>query len=68
MGPFLDLMNTDISSGEISYDGEKGKVFLTHDQLFQELIKMIATELNGVNTKVVFAPSHKDIMHFEVLP
>ena len=68
MGPFLDIYNTDIMSGELYYQSEKDAVYITHEQLFQDLIRMIADELNGLRTKIIFVPSHKDIMHFETLP
>jgi len=29
---------------------------------------MIADELSGLSTKIIFVPSHRDIMHFETLP
>lgn len=31
MGPFLDFGNLDIYSGELFYDNDKGKVFVTHE-------------------------------------
>jgi hypothetical protein len=75
LGPFLDVNNTDIASGDIFYDkpsGEKGATtrhYLSHEDLFSDLIAMIAREISGCpNTKVVMVPSHKDIHHIEPLP
>ena len=46
MGPFLDVNQTDIFSGELFYDtADNGKIFISHEELFQDLIKMISKEL-----------------------
>jgi hypothetical protein len=68
LGPFVDIQNTEIYHGELFYDSEKGKVFVTHEQLFQDLVNMVTNELSGLSTKVVFIPSHRDLMHFETYP
>jgi hypothetical protein len=36
--------------------------------LFKDLLSTIEKELNGVDTKVILVPSHRDITHFEPLP
>jgi hypothetical protein len=68
MGPFLDYNNNDISTGEIFYDNGNGKVFISHEELFQDLVNTIAREVRGLSTKVIFVPSHKDIHHIDPLP
>lgn len=69
-GPFLDgLEQQDIISGELYYQNpDQSKVYITHDDLFKDLIKTIQRELSGVKTKVIMIPSLKDIHHFEPLP
>ncbi|CDW77872.1 dna polymerase alpha subunit b-like [Stylonychia lemnae] len=70
-GPFLDFSNLDIYSGELFYDDIKTmeKVFVTHEELFQDLINQIQNELQELkNTQVIFVPSHKDIHHIQPLP
>jgi DNA polymerase alpha subunit B len=73
MGPFLDINNQDLCSGELFFEKKTSattseKIYITHEELFADLIRTIQTELSGVKTKVIFVPSHKDIHHIEPLP
>ena len=46
MGPFLDIHNQDIYSGEMSYDSPDGtKVYISHEDLFNDLVNMIQKQL-----------------------
>jgi len=69
MGPFLDINNVDIFSGDLFYENQdKTKTYVSHEELFKDLINTIQKELNGIKTKVIFVPSHKDLHHFEPVP
>jgi DNA polymerase alpha subunit B len=69
MGPFLDMANVDISNGDLFFDNrDNSKTFVSHEELFKDLVNTIQKELQGVTTSVIFVPSHKDVHHFEPLP
>ena len=69
MGPFVDTNQQDIYSGEIFYESQNVKQFVSHEELFQDLINMITNELSRCsNTRVIFVPSHKDMHHISTLP
>jgi DNA polymerase II small subunit/DNA polymerase delta subunit B len=69
MGPFLDINHQDISSGEIFFEAaNKERVYISHEELFQDLVTKIAKEIGSVRTKVIMVPSHKDIHHIDPLP
>jgi hypothetical protein len=69
MGPFLDINNKDIETGDLYYQNtDQSRVYVTHEQIFKDLINTIHKELNGIKTKVILIPSHKDLHHFEPLP
>jgi hypothetical protein len=70
MGPFLDMSHQDISSGELSFENPKdgAKCFITHEELFKDLLSTIKRELSDLNTTVILVPSTKDVHHFEPLP
>jgi hypothetical protein len=69
MGPFLDINQQDIYSGDLFYEtSDNNKVYISHEELFQDLVKMITKELNSETMKLIFVPSHKDIHHIDPLP
>lgn len=46
MGPFLDINQNDIYSGELFYETpDNQKIFITHEELFQDLLSTINKEL-----------------------
>jgi len=42
--------------------------YISHEDLFKDLISTIQKGLAGLKTKVILVPSHKDIHHFEPIP
>ena len=69
LGPFLDINNQDINSGEIFFENpDKSKTFVSYEELFKDLVNTIQRELSGVKTDVIFVPSHRDIHHMEPIP
>jgi hypothetical protein len=65
LGPFIDCNHQDIYSGDIFVENaDKSKTYLSHEDLFKELMLLIQKELRDVKTKVIVVPSHKDITHF----
>jgi hypothetical protein len=69
MGPFVDINNTEVANGDIYFQNpDQSRVYLTHEDLFKDLLSTIQKELNGLKTKVILVPSHRDIHHFEPLP
>lgn len=69
LGPFLDMNNSEVFSGELWVENpDKTKGFVTHEDLFKDIMTTIQRELKDVKTKVIVVPSHKDITHFHPLP
>lgn len=69
MGPFVDINNTEVINGDIYFQNpDQSRVYLTHEDLFKDLLSTIQKELNGIKTKIILVPSHRDIHHFEPLP
>jgi hypothetical protein len=50
MGPFLDFNNLDIYSGDIFFEKDGKKVYVTYEDLFADLINTISKELRGLHT------------------
>ena len=49
MGPLLDIFNTPIQEGNISYKDQSEKlVHLTHEELFTDLVNLIARATKGL--------------------
>jgi DNA polymerase alpha subunit B len=72
MGPFLDVSNQVVESGDISYKHPNTETveYLDYEQLFKLLMQFIRDELDAdkVTTKVVLIPSHKEVHHPYPLP
>ena len=71
MGPFVDGMNEDVSSGNISFRQSSGQIeFLEFEDLFSKVMEYIKSEIdqNRVKTKVVIVPSAREIHHIHPLP
>lgn len=69
MGPFVDINNLEVQTGDIYFKNpDQTRVYISHEDLFRDLLNTIQRELNGVKTKVILVPSHRDITHFEPLP
>lgn len=45
MGPFVDINNADISDGCIYYDNNGEKVFVTHEEIFEDMIKQVGESI-----------------------
>lgn len=71
MGPFVDGMNEDVKSGNISFRNSQGQLeFLDFGDLFKKVMEYIKGELeqNRVKTKLVVIPSAREIQHIQPLP
>jgi DNA polymerase alpha/epsilon subunit B len=68
MGPFVDINNNEISNGNLYFENNGTRCFVSHEELFRDLLNTIQKELQGIRTKVIMVPSTKDIHHFEPLP
>lgn len=68
LGPFLDLSNSELSGGDLRFENQGAACFVSHEELFRDLLNTISKELQGVRTKVVLVPSTKDVHHFEPMP
>ena len=61
LGPFIDIGNSDVQSGDIFYEEAKtGTIFLEYETLFHEIMNLIARELSGTQTQLVLVPSVLD--------
>lgn len=71
LGPFVDGMNEDVQSGNISFRNSSGQLeFLDFNDLFEKVLQYIEGELNQmrVKTKLVLVPSAREIHHITPLP
>lgn len=71
MGPFVDGMNEDVKSGNISFTNSAGQFeFLDYNDLFMKIMEYIKSEFNQnrVQTKLVIIPSAREIHHISPLP
>ena len=71
LGPFVDGMNEDVKSGNISFQNSKGELeFLDFADLFTKVMEYIGAELAKlrVKTKLVVVPSAREIQHVSPLP
>ena len=67
-GPFVDMANEDVNNCHLIFkvDGSEDMQFATFEDLFQDLMRQVDRELQGVH--VVIAPSHKEVHHFFPMP
>lgn len=71
LGPFVDRHNEDVINSDICFRNQTDEtlVFLTYDDIFQHLMKVISKELDSLpNTKVILVPSAREINHIHPLP
>ena len=71
LGPFVDGMNEDVKSGNISFRNSTGQLeFLDFDDVFTKVMEFVKGELaqNRVKTKLVVIPSAREIHHISPLP
>ena len=72
MGPFLDVANQAIESGDISFKNPTSQTihFMDYDELFHTLLSYVQSELEAdkLSTKVVLVPSHKEVHHPYPMP
>ena len=71
MGPFVDGMNEDVQSGNISFRNSTGQLeFMDFGDLFHKVMEYIKSELAQirVKTKLVVVPSAREIHHISPLP
>ena len=71
MGPFVDGMNEDVKSGNISFRNSTGELeFLDFDDVFTKVMEYIQSEFAQlrVKTKLVLIPSAREIHHINPLP
>ena len=71
MGPFVDGMNEDVMSGNISFRQSSGQIeFLDFEDVFTKVMEYIKGELAQlkVQTKLVIVPSAREIHHINPLP
>lgn len=71
MGPFVDGMNEDVKSGNISFTNSTGQLeFLDFEDLFSKVMEYIKSEFAQlrVKTKLVIVPSAREIQHINPLP
>ena len=71
MGPFVDGMNEDVKSGNISFRNSAGQYeFLDYNDLFMKIMEYIKSEFdqNRARTKLVIIPSAREIQHISPLP
>ena len=70
LGPFLDIAHQDMQSGDLYFVNpvDQTRNYISHEDLFKDLISTIQKGLAGLKTKVILVPSHKDIHHFEPIP
>jgi len=71
MGPFVDGMNEDVMSGNISFRQQSGQIeFLDFEDLFTKVMEYIKGEIAQlkVQTKLVIVPSAREIHHINPLP
>ncbi|VEN59333.1 unnamed protein product [Callosobruchus maculatus] len=59
LGPFLDVAHTSVKNGD---------VLQSYPSFFEGLVETISNTIQTTNTKVVIAPSHKDVHHRPVFP
>jgi len=72
LGPFMDVNNQDIKSGDICFSDPKSgsTVFMDFDDLFTQIMTYIKTFFtqNKLTTKLVIVPSAREINHLHPLP
>ena len=70
MGPFLDTKNQDLQEGDICYrdPATNEHVFLSYDDLQNQIMKFLKTELSRQSTTVILQPSARDINFIHPLP
>jgi DNA polymerase alpha subunit B len=68
LGPFVDMSNTEIATGDLHFENQGATCFVSHEELFRDLLNTVQKELQGVRTKVILVPSTKDVHHFEPIP
>ena len=75
MGPFVDGMNEDVKSGNISFQNSAGQFeFLDYNDLFMKVMEYIKSEFDQIQSqsrvrpKLVIIPSAREIHHISPLP
>jgi DNA polymerase alpha subunit B len=71
LGPFVDGMNEDVQSGNISFRNSTGQLeFLDFNDIFTKVMEYIKSEIDqlSVQTKLVIVPSAREIHHISPLP
>jgi len=68
LGPFVDMNNAEINTGDLYVSQGTGKAYVTYEELFKDIISTVQRELKDQKTKVVLVPSYKDINHCQPLP
>ena len=71
LGPFVDGMNEDVQSGNISFRNSTGQLeFLDFNDMFTKVMEYIKSEVAqlSVQTKLVIVPSAREIHHIHPLP
>ena len=67
-GPFVDVNNEHVRSGEIAYEDENGVQVIGDGELMAHLVSLLDKELSSLNTQVVLIPSLKDLVSMFPLP
>ena len=67
-GPFVSQAHEDIQSGDLKYvhDGEAD--WLDVDQLFEQVINFVYSQLPSKDTQVIVVPSTSEITHMYPIP
>lgn len=71
LGPFVDGLNEDVKSGNISFRNSTGQLeFLDYADIFNKVMQYVQSELNQikVKTKLVIVPSAREVQHINPLP
>ena len=70
LGPFLDAKNHILFESEICYKDPSTEeiVYLTYEELNNQLMKYLRTELEKMNCEVILVPSTRDIHFLNPLP